>query len=43
MKKIYSTPAIRVYQVKIHQHLCTVSGTVNKSSISWEGEEDLDS
>lgn len=43
MKKIYSTPAIRVYQVKIHQYLCSTSGTIDKRSISWEAEEDLDS
>ena len=44
MKKIYSTPTIRVYQVKIHQHLCIASGasgTVNKSSINFEEDEDL--
>lgn len=41
MKKIYSKPAIRVYQVKIHGHLCYTSGTVDNKSISFEDEEDL--
>ena len=43
MKKTYFAPALRVYQVKLHNHLCMVSGNIEKNSFDWEGEEDLDS